>query len=277
MDIAPITAGDVVGGAGERGADRPTENSSRRAGAPLKLSSTRGPSWVWLRVIFGAWAAPVPPPRRWRLRTRVAGSWWCCISACVIARISTVVRLAQVLEQVQRIIVVLRGHRVILDADLATLYGVENRTLLQAVRRNLERFPADFMFQLTLVEAAHSRSQTVILNAEALDIPSETAARPVARGKNTKYLPYAFTEQGVAMLSSVLRSPRAIEVNIEIMRAFVRLRRWLLENRELAERLDALERRYDSQFKVVFDAIRELMTEPDKEPGRVGFRTDKGD
>jgi len=117
------------------------------------------------------------------------------------------------------------------------------------------------MFQLTLVEAARSRSQTVILNAEALDIPSEAVARPVPRGKNTKYLPYAFTGQGVAMLSSVLRSPRAIEVNVEIMRAFVR-------------RLEKLERRYDAKFRVVFDAIRELMAPLPGARKRIGFRND---
>jgi len=138
------------------------------------------------------------------------------------------------------------------------------------MRRNRERFPEDFVFRLTADEVAGLgsrllRSQSVILDA---------VGTGAGRGRYAKYLPYAFTEQGVAMLSSVLRSPRAVAVNIEIMRAFVRLRRWLLENRELAERLDALERRYDDQFKIVFDAIRELMREPAKDTGRVGFKTD---
>ena len=154
-------------------------------------------------------------------------------------------------------IIWLRGERVLLDSALAGLYGVSAKQLNQAMRRNAKRFPSDFVFRLTADESATVLSQ----------FPS------VGRG-GRRYRPYAFTEQGVAMLSSVLRSPRAVAVNVEIMRAFVRLRRWLLENRELAERLDALEQRYDGQFKVVFDAIRELMREPAKEPGRVGFRTD---
>jgi hypothetical protein len=159
-------------------------------------------------------------------------------------------------------IVSIRGQRVILDADLAALYGVENRTLLQAVKRNQQRFPADFMFQLTREEASRLRSQTVILNAQATEIVEEQGStKPTStRGKHLKYLPYAFTEQGVAMLSSVLRSARAIDVNIEIMRAFVALRQLLTEHAELAGKLEKLERRYDAQLRVVFDAIRELMT-----------------
>lgn len=147
-----------------------------------------------------------------------------------------------------------------LDADLARLYGVEVRTLNQAVRRNAARFPGDFMFQLTWDETELSRSQIVILNEAD------------GRGRNIKYLPYAFTEQGVAMLSSVLKSERAVQVNVEIMRAFVRLRGLIGHNRELARRLDDLESRYDRQFKVVFDAIRELMTPPAPAPKRrIGF------
>src|SRR5262245_35704714 len=159
------------------------------------------------------------------------------------------------LDQITRRILLLRGQKVMLSSDLAELYGVETRALLQAVKRNLDRFPSDFMFQLTWDEVAglHStqhdrrpRSQIVILR----------------RGQNIKYLPYAFTEQGVAMLSSVLRSQRAVHVNIEIMRAFVQLRRMLLTHRELSEKLTALEKKYDIQFKVVFNAIRELMNPP---------------
>jgi len=161
-------------------------------------------------------------------------------------------------------IVVVRGHRVLLDADLARLYGVGVKALNQAVRRNLERFPADFMFQLSWEEAERSRSQIVTL-IEAGE-----------RGRNIKYRPYAFTEQGVAMLSSVLRSKRAAQVNVEIMRAFVRLRDLIGHNRNLASRLDDLESKYDRQFKVVFDAIRELMTPPQPAPKRrIGFVQDE--
>jgi hypothetical protein len=158
---------------------------------------------------------------------------------------------------IEREILVLRRHRVILDEHLAPLYGVEVKVLNQAVKRNRERFPEDFMFQLTAEETALLRSQTVTLD--------------VGRGAHRKYRPYAFTEQGVAMLSSALRSPRAVQVNIEIMRAFVRLRRMLQENADLARRLAALEKKYDTQFKVVFDAIRELM-EPSVQASRpIGF------
>jgi len=125
-------------------------------------------------------------------------------------------------ERIERGILVLRGHRVMMDTDLAQLYGVETRVLIQGVKRNIERFPADFMFQLTIEEARFSRSRFVILNESEPE--AEKASRSQSgtskRGKNIKYLPYAFTEQGVAMLSSVLRSPRAVQVNIEIMRAF---------------------------------------------------------
>jgi hypothetical protein len=167
-------------------------------------------------------------------------------------------------ETVDSRIIVVRGHRVLLDADLARLYGVGVKALNQAVRRNLQRFPADFMFQLTWEEAEQSRSQIVTL-IEAGE-----------RGRNIKYRPYAFTEQGVAMLSSVLRGERAAQVNVEIMRAFVRLRGLIGQNRELARRIDALESRYDRQFKVVFDAIRELMTPPQPVPKRrIGFVQDE--
>ena len=154
----------------------------------------------------------------------------------------------------------LRGRRVLLDADLAPMYGVDVRTLDQAVKRNLDRFPEDFMFQLSSEEARSLRSQIVILDR--------------GRGRHRKHLPYAFTEQGVAMLSSVLRSARAAQVNIEVMRAFVRLRGFLYENAELAKKLTALEKRYDAQFRVVFDAIRELMTPPVPTTKRIGFRPD---
>jgi len=161
-------------------------------------------------------------------------------------------------ERIERAILVLRGNRVMLDAALAALYAVDTRVLVQAVKRNIDRFPGDFMFQLSDGEVEFLRSQTVILEKGG-------------RGRHRKYLPYVFTEQGVAMLSSVLRSPRAVRVNIEIMRAFVRLRQMLQENADLARRLAALERRYDAQFKVVFDAIRELMAPPGWSGRRIGF------
>jgi len=158
---------------------------------------------------------------------------------------------------------------------LAPLYGVPVKVLNQAVKRNIQRFPADFMFQLTPEEAVRSRSQSVTLNTQLREItslPSATRLRS-NRGTNLKYLPHAFTEQGVAMLSSVLRSPRAIQVNIGIMRAFVRLRQMLGANAELADELAALEKKYDAQFRAVFDAIRELMRPPVEPARRIGFRT----
>jgi ORF6N domain len=136
------------------------------------------------------------------------------------------------------------------------------KSLNQAVRRNPERFPADFMFELTMEEARILRSQTVTLKP--------------GRGQHRKYSPRAFTEQGVAMLSSVLRSPRTVRVNVEIMRAFVRLRRMLASNAELASKLDAVESRYDGQFKVVFEAIRELMMPPERPRRRIGFEVTRG-
>jgi hypothetical protein len=155
-------------------------------------------------------------------------------------------------------ILLIRGHKVMLSTYLAELYQVEPRVLVQAVKRNMARFPEDFMFQLSDQELANLKSQSVI--------SSWGGARRAA--------PYAFTEQGVAMLSTVLRSNRAIQVNIEIMRTFVRLRRILVSHTELARKLAALERKYDAQFKVVFDAIRELMTPPiPKKKRPIGFGT----
>jgi len=164
-------------------------------------------------------------------------------------------------ERIERAILALRGHKVMLDSDLAALYGVDTKVLNQAVSRNIERFPEGFMFQLTEAEATLLRSQTVTLKT--------------GRGQHRKYLPYAFTEQGVAMLSSVLRSPRAVQVNIGIMRAFVRLRQMLQTNAELARKLAALEAKYDAQFKVVFDAIRELMATPRPQRRPIGFRVEE--
>ena len=159
-------------------------------------------------------------------------------------------------EQIERAILLIRGEKVMLDTDLAALYGVDTRSLVQAVKRNRGRFPADFMFQLTSEEFDNLRSQIVI---------SSWGGR--------RSSPYAFTEQGVAMLSSVLKSRRAVQVNVEIMRTFVRLRGMLASHADLARKLDALEKRYDAQFKAVFDAIRQLMTPPAPKRKRIGFRT----
>ena len=162
-------------------------------------------------------------------------------------------------DHIQQHILLIRGQKVMLDSDLAELYEVRTRALNQAVKRNIGRFPADFMFQLNYQEVRISRSQIVILK----------------RGQNIKYLPHAFTEQGVAMLSSVLRSERAIQVNVEIMRTFVRLREMIASHKDLARRLSEVEMKYDAQFKSVFDAIRQLMT-PDEPPRpRIGFRREE--
>jgi hypothetical protein len=160
-------------------------------------------------------------------------------------------------ERIERSILLIRGHKVMLSTDLAELYQVEARTLVQAVKRNIARFPQDFMFQLTKEEFSNLKSQIVISSWGGL----------------RRAAPYAFTEQGVAMLSSVLRSKRAVQVNIEIMRTFVRLRRILASHAELARKLDALEKKYDTQFKIVFDAIRQLSSPPEPEPPkkRIGF------
>jgi hypothetical protein len=152
---------------------------------------------------------------------------------------------------------------------LARLYAVEVRTLNQAVKRNADRFPADFMFRLTAVETEFLRSQIVILENDTGS--TAVSKRQGGRGRHAKYLPYAFTEQGVAMLSSVLSSNRAVLVNIEIMRAFVRLRGIISSNVDLARKLAVLEAKYDKQFKVVFDAIRRLMAPPPASKRRIGF------
>lgn len=160
-------------------------------------------------------------------------------------------------EAIEQKIYLIRDHKVMIDSDLAELYGVETFNLNKAVKRNIERFPEDFMFQLTREEADSLRFQIGM-------------SKPAGRG-GRRYLPYAFTEQGVAMLSSVLNSKRSIEVNVQIMRAFVRLRAMIASNKELARKLEALEKKYDAQFKVVFDAIRELMSPAGIKRKRIGF------
>jgi hypothetical protein len=166
-------------------------------------------------------------------------------------------------ELIEKKIYLIRGHKVMLDSDLAELYKVETRTLIQAVKRNINRFPSDFMFQLDYQEVASLRSQIVI---------SKTG-----RG-GRRYQPYVFTEQGVSMLSSVLNSERAIEVNIAIMRAFVKLREMLSTNKELAHKLAQLERKiekHDDEIKLIFDAIRQLMTPPEPKRKKIGFRREE--
>jgi len=152
-------------------------------------------------------------------------------------------------------ILLLRGQRVMLDSTLAELYGVETRALVQAVKRNAARFPADFMFQLTVAERAGLTSQIVMSKSRG--------------GRRTR--PFAFSEQGVAMLSSVLRSRKAVEVNIEIMRAFARVREMLAGHAHLLRRLDALEQRYDRQFRTVFEAIRSLVITEALPRRQIGF------
>jgi hypothetical protein len=161
-------------------------------------------------------------------------------------------------ERIERGIYLLRGEKVMLSIDLAALYQVAPRALVQAVKRNADHFPNDFMFQLTSDEFQHLKSQFVTSSWGGL----------------RRATPYAFTEQGVAMLSSVLRSKRAVRVNIEIMRAFVRLRGMLASNEELNRKLSALERKYDAQFGSVFDAIRRLMAPPVAKRHPIGFDRD---
>jgi len=165
------------------------------------------------------------------------------------------------LRRVERLIYTIRGQKVMLSTHLAELYGVEVRSLVQAVKRNIKRFPRDFMFQLTSGEFLALRSHFVILER--------------GRGKHQKYVPYAFTEQGVAMLSSVLKSERAIQVNIAIMRGFVAMREMVAPYKELARKLDEMEKKYDARFREVFQAIRHLMAPPAKQISRIGFVREK--
>lgn len=159
------------------------------------------------------------------------------------------------IELIEKKILLIRGHKVMLDSDLAVLYGVTTKRLNEQVRRNLRRFPLDFMFQLTSDEAESLRSQFA-----------------TSKRGGRRYLPYVFTEQGVAMLSSVLNSERAIEVNILIMRAFVKLREMLATHKDLAKKLEEMEKKYDEQFKVVFEAIYELMKPPEPKKRQIGFK-----
>ena len=162
-------------------------------------------------------------------------------------------------ERIEGKILLIRGQKVILDKDLAELYEVPTRRLNEQVKRNLKRFPEDFMFQLTKEEADSLRSQIATLKESS---------------QHFRYLPYVFTEQGVAMLSSVLNSERAILVNVQIMRTFTKLRQMLASNDDLRRKIEAMEKKYDTQFKVVFDAIKFLIAPPAKEI-KIGFRADE--
>ena len=160
------------------------------------------------------------------------------------------------LERVENVILLIRGEKVILDTDLAELYGVETRALIQAVKRNSERFPTDFMFALTGREFESLRSQFVI-----------------SKGRGgRRYKPYAFTEHGAIMAANVLNSERAVQASVQVVRAFIKLREMLASNVELARKLDQLEKKYDRQFKIVFDAIRQLMAPSSPKTKQIGFR-----
>jgi len=159
------------------------------------------------------------------------------------------------IELITEKIFLVRGKKVMLDRDLAMLYEVETKALKQAVRRNAERFPEDFMFVLSNQEFKNLRSQIV-----------------TSSYGGTRYVPMAFTEQGIAMLSSILRSKRAIQVNIQIMRTFANLRKMLVDHKALREKIEAMEARYDRQFQIVFDAIKQLITVEEKPKKEIGFR-----
>jgi hypothetical protein len=164
------------------------------------------------------------------------------------------------IERVERAIFIARGHRVIFDETLAQLYGVSTKRLNEQVRRNSHRFPDDFMFQLASDEWASLRSQIATLRPD--------------RGQHRKYLPCVFTEHGAVMAANVLNSPTAVQASIQVVRAFVRLRQLLASHEELARKLEALERKYDKRFRVVFDTIRALMTPPETKRRPIGFRLD---
>ena len=159
------------------------------------------------------------------------------------------------IERIASKINLIRGMKVMLDRDLAELYDVETKVLKQAVRRNIDRFPPDFMFELTEEENQSLRSQNVTLK----------------RGQHSKYLPFAFTEQGVAMLSSVLKSDRAIHVNIQIMRAFTQLRQMLSTHEDLKRKIESMEKKYDQQFQIVFETLDQLLTIESKPKKKIGY------
>lgn len=172
-------------------------------------------------------------------------------------------------ERAENKIYLLREQKVMLDYDLAKLYGVATRVLIQAVTRNIDRFPQDFMFRLTKDEYNCLRSQIVILDSSSIK---------QGRGKYAKYLPYAFTEQGVAMLSGVIRSKRAVQVNIAIMRAFVKIKQMLASHKDLAVKIDQLERKHskhDVEIQTIFNVIKKLIMPPEKPKRPIGFLRDR--
>jgi hypothetical protein len=178
------------------------------------------------------------------------------------------------IERIAQAIRLLRGEKVLLDFDLAALYGVETRILNQAVKRNADRFPSDFMFQLSIEEA--ERISQLVTSSAAGHTVSDSSQIVMSLGKHRgkRYRPYAFTEEGIAMLSSVLNSERAVKVNIAIMRAFVKLRQALDTNRELAQKFSELERRvgkHDEEIAAIFEAIRQLTAPPEKPRREIGF------
>lgn len=184
------------------------------------------------------------------------------------------------LASIERKIYVVRGERVMLDSDLAAMYGVETKMLTRAARRNIDRFPTDFMFQLTRDEyeslrvqveisnSAHLRRQTGASNEQA----SRSQDRTLQPGRGgRRYMPFVFTEHGALMAANVLKSERAVDASVQVVRAFVKMRHMLASNAELAKKVRALEKRYNSQFREVFAAIEQLMMPPDKPAGQIGF------
>ena len=186
--------------------------------------------------------------------------------------------------RIEQVILTIRRQRVILDSDLAAVYGVTTKTLNQAISRNAKRFPPDFVFRLTAEEMKALRPRTVTSSGAgnrssmvAADTPDANQSQFVTssqKHRSPRFRPYAFIEHGALMVANVLRSPRAVEMRVFVMRAFVRLRQWLVGHAELSRRSDELERKSDAQFKVVFDTIRQLMAPPVKERRSVGFRVE---
>ncbi len=177
-------------------------------------------------------------------------------------------------QTIEEKIYFVRGQKVMLDRDLAWLYEVQTYRLNEAVKRNMKRFPEDFMFKLTKEENDRLGSRIVTLTEEKISLTSQIAISNMGRG-GRRTLPYAFTEQGVAMLSSVLNSDRAIQVNIEIMRIFIKIRNILSEHKDLLKKIDAMEKNYDRQFRIVFDIIRELNAPPAKNKKQIGFKLEE--
>ena len=164
-------------------------------------------------------------------------------------------------EIIQNKIYLIHGKKVMLDSDIAELYGVSTKRLNEQVRRNIDRFPEDFMFILSKEESDSLRSQFATLKK--------------GRGQHSKYLPYAFTEHGAIMAATILNSPRAVEMSIFIVRAFVKLREMFIQHKDLKHKIEEMEKKYDSQFKIVFNAIKELMAPPEKQVRKIGFKIEK--